>query len=44
MEEFNIIWAVGSAIGVSRKVDLKFTREHKIARIKVGCLDPSVSI
>ncbi|KAJ1255125.1 hypothetical protein BS78_K284800 [Paspalum vaginatum] len=31
---------VGS--GVSRKVDLKFTREHKIARIKVGCLDPDL--
>ncbi|WVZ95111.1 hypothetical protein U9M48_040913 [Paspalum notatum var. saurae] len=39
---FNILWAVGSALGVSRKVDLKFTREHKIARIRVGCLDPNL--
>ena len=39
---FNILWAVGSALGVSRKVDLKFTGEHKIARIRVGCLDPNL--
>ncbi|KAJ1256667.1 hypothetical protein BS78_K333900 [Paspalum vaginatum] len=42
LENFNILWAVGSALGVSRKVDLKFTREHKIARIKVGCLEPDL--
>jgi len=40
--KFNILWAVGLALGVSRKVDLKFTRKHKIARIKVGCLDPDL--
>ena len=40
--DFHILWAVGSALGVSRKVDLKFAREHKIARIKVGCLDPDL--
>ncbi|KAJ1268671.1 hypothetical protein BS78_07G152400 [Paspalum vaginatum] len=39
---FNILWAIGTALGVSRRVDLKFTREHKIAKIKVGCLDPDL--
>jgi hypothetical protein len=36
---FSIVWAVGSILGVTRKVDMKFTKEHNIARFMVAVIN-----
>jgi hypothetical protein len=40
--EFPIIWAIGSILGVSRAVDMKFTKKYGRARLKVAVLDPTI--
>jgi hypothetical protein len=40
--EFPIIWAVGCMLGATRMVDMKFTNEHNLARLKVALLDPDL--
>jgi hypothetical protein len=39
LQEFPIIWAIGSILGVSRVVDTKFTKKHGRARMKVAVLN-----
>lgn len=33
LREYLIIWAVGSILGVTKMVDMKFTRRYDIARL-----------
>ena len=40
--EFPIVWAVGSILGVTRKVDMKFVKAHEMGRIQVAVLDPGL--
>jgi len=40
--EFPIIWAIGSILGVSRAVDMKFTKKYGRARMKVAVLNPDL--
>ena len=40
LREFVIIWVIGSILGVSKAVDMKFTRKHDICRLQVLVLDP----
>lgn len=40
--EFEVIWAVGSILGVSKKVDMKFTRKFDRSRLQVMVLDPNL--
>jgi hypothetical protein len=41
-QEFPIIWAIGSILGVPRAVDTKFTKKFGKARMKVAVLDPNL--
>ena len=34
------LFAVGSLVGKVKEVDMKFTREHNIARMRVDCVNP----
>ncbi|XP_008649685.1 uncharacterized protein [Zea mays] len=40
MMEFLLIWAVGSILGVTKTVDMKFTNQYGICRLQVMVLDP----
>ncbi|XP_035823077.1 uncharacterized protein [Zea mays] len=40
MMEFLLIWAVGSILGVTKAVDMKFTNQYGICRLQVMVLDP----
>lgn len=42
LREFLVIWAVGSILGVTKDVDMKFTKERDTARMKVMVLDPEL--
>ena len=42
LREFVTIWAIGSILGVSKVVDMKFTRKHDICRLQVLVLDPNI--
>ncbi|TVU46458.1 hypothetical protein EJB05_05998, partial [Eragrostis curvula] len=42
LRDFMVIWAVGSILGVTKIVDMKFTKEHNICRMQVLVLDPSL--
>ena len=42
LREFLIIWAVGSILGITKMVDMNFTRRYGIARLQVLVLDPSL--
>jgi hypothetical protein len=39
---FFIIWAVGSILGVTKDVDMVFTRKHDICHLHVLVLDPNL--
>ncbi|CAM0903622.1 unnamed protein product [Alopecurus aequalis] len=39
--DFLAMWSVGYLLGITRKVDMVFTRERGVLRILVGCLDYS---
>jgi hypothetical protein len=38
--EFLLIWAVGSILGVTKAVDMKFTNQYGICRLQVMVLNP----
>lgn len=42
LREYLIIWAVGSILGITKAVDMLFTRRYEIARLQVLVLDPSL--
>ncbi|KAG2641287.1 hypothetical protein PVAP13_2KG170700 [Panicum virgatum] len=42
LREFPIIWAVGSILGSSRAVDMKFTKTFGQSRLKVAVLNPEL--
>ena len=42
LREFVIIWVIGSILGVSKAVDMKFTRKYNICRLQVLVLDPNI--
>jgi hypothetical protein len=42
LQEFPIIWAIDSILGVPRVVDIKFTKKNGRARLKVGVLNPDL--
>lgn len=42
LREYLIIWAVGSILGITKAVDMVFTRRYDIARLQVLVLDPSL--
>ena len=42
LRNFAIIWAIGSILGVTKMVDMKFTREFDRSRLKVVVLDPDL--
>lgn len=40
--EFPIVWAIGSILGVTRNVDMKFVKKHEMGRLLVAVLDPEL--
>lgn len=42
LREFEVIWAVGSILGVTKEVDMKFTRKYDRCRLQVLVLDPNL--
>ncbi|WVZ95932.1 hypothetical protein U9M48_041634 [Paspalum notatum var. saurae] len=42
LREFPIIWAIGSILGVTQKVDMKFTKANGRPRIRVAVLNPDL--
>lgn len=42
LREYLIIWAVGSILGITKAVDMLFTRRYDIAHLQVLALDPSL--
>jgi hypothetical protein len=42
LRDFNMIWAIGTILGVTKDVDMKFTPEHDRARLQVLVLDLSI--
>lgn len=42
LREYLIIWAVGSILGITKAVDMLFTRRYEIARLQVLVLDSSL--
>ena len=33
------LWAAGDLFGKTREIDMVFTRQHGVLRIRIGCLD-----
>jgi hypothetical protein len=42
LREHSVIWAVGSMLGISKDVDMVFTRKFDRARMQVAVLDPNL--
>jgi hypothetical protein len=42
LSNFFNIWAVGSMLGITKDVDMVFTRKHDICRMQVLVLDPNL--
>jgi hypothetical protein len=42
LQDYLIIWAVGSIMGVAKEVDMEFTRLHGISRIQVMVMNPNL--
>lgn len=42
LREYLIICAVGSILGITKVIDMLFTRRYEIARLQVLVLDPSL--
>jgi hypothetical protein len=40
--DFLIIWAVGSILGITKDVDMVFTRKYEVCRLQVLVLDPNL--
>uniref|UniRef100_K3ZCU6 CCHC-type domain-containing protein n=1 Tax=Setaria italica TaxID=4555 RepID=K3ZCU6_SETIT len=41
-DEVPIIWAIGSILGVTKMVDMRFTKQHGVARLRVALLNPDL--
>ena len=39
--DFLAMWAVGDMFGITRQIDMAYTREHGVLRIRIGCLNHS---
>lgn len=37
--DYLAVWALGTLFGKTFEVDMPFTRQHGIARIRIGCMD-----
>jgi hypothetical protein len=42
LRDFLIIWAAGSIMGVTKDVDMEFTRQHRVSRLQVLVLNPNL--
>jgi len=42
LHDFLTIWAIGSILGVTKAVDMRFTRQHAVCRLQVLVLDPNL--
>ncbi|TVT98286.1 hypothetical protein EJB05_56418, partial [Eragrostis curvula] len=42
LQEFEVIWAVGSILGITKWADMRFVRQYDICRIQVLVLDPNL--
>jgi hypothetical protein len=42
LRDFLIIWMVGSIMGVTKDVDMEFTRQHGISRLQVMVMNPNL--
>jgi hypothetical protein len=42
LRDYLIIWAVGSIMGVTKEVDMEFTRRHGISRVQVMVMNPNL--
>jgi hypothetical protein len=42
LREYLTIWVIGTILGVTKDVDMKFTREYERTRLQVLVLDPSL--
>jgi hypothetical protein len=42
LRDFLVIWVVGSILGVSKEVDMLFTRQYGRCRLQVLVLDPNI--
>jgi hypothetical protein len=42
LRDFLTIWVVGSILGVTKDVDMPFTRQYNRARLQVSVLDPAL--
>jgi hypothetical protein len=42
LREYPVIWVVGSMLGISKEVDMVFTRKFDRARLQVAVLDPNL--
>ncbi|KAM0845610.1 hypothetical protein ACQ4PT_056246 [Festuca glaucescens] len=37
--DYLAVWALGTLFGKTFEVDMKYTRQHGVARLRIGCLD-----
>ncbi|KAM0839563.1 hypothetical protein ACQ4PT_060233 [Festuca glaucescens] len=37
--DFLAVWGLGTLFGKTLQVDMKYTRQHGVARLRIGCLD-----
>jgi hypothetical protein len=42
LHDFLVIWAVEAIMGVSKDVDIEFTRQHEICRMQVMAMNPNL--
>ena len=42
LHDFLTIWAIGSILGVTKAVDMRFTRQHAVCRLQILVLDPNL--
>jgi len=42
LQDFLIIWAIGSILGVTKAVDMRFNRQHEVCCLQVLVLDPNL--
>jgi hypothetical protein len=42
LQDYLILWAMGSIMGVTKDVDMEFTRQHGISRVQVMVMNPNL--
>jgi hypothetical protein len=42
LQDYLILWVVGSIMGVTKEVDMEFTRQHGISRLEVMVMNPNL--